>query len=158
MLCHDVLAMCLLLAARLRAVMSARSRSPCTPLLFINQPLVCTPALIQPLRACDRSRSSRSLLSLLYMSICLVLACVYACVRHALRAATESKTSNFDHEQIGTMGWQCPECNIQVERGSKDTSQCAVSHNYLRTRAILTLCKILHSSHCTVFFGVCVRF
>jgi hypothetical protein len=55
--------MCLLLAARLRAVMSARSRSPCTPLLFINQPLVCTPALIQPLRACapaiDRAAADR---------------------------------------------------------------------------------------------------
>ena len=74
---------------------------------------------------------------------------VYA---HALRAATESKASNFDHEQIGTMGWQCPGCNIQVEPGSADTSQCAVSHNYLRTRAILTLRQILHSSHCTVFF------
>ncbi len=74
---------------------------------------------------------------------------VYA---HALRAATESKTSNFDHEQIGTMEWQCPECNIQVEPRSADTSKCAVSHNYLRTRAILILCKILHSSHCTVFF------
>jgi hypothetical protein len=70
---------------------------------------------------------------------------------HALCAATESETSNFDHEQIGTMGWQCPECNIRVEPGSKDTSQCAVSHNYLRTRAILTLRQILHSSHCTVF-------
>ena len=71
---------------------------------------------------------------------------------HALRAATESETSNFDHEQIGTMGWNCKDCNIQVEPGSKDTSQCAVSHNYLRTRAILTLRQILHSSHCTVFF------
>jgi hypothetical protein len=50
------------------------------------------------------------------------------------------------------MGWQCPQCNIQVEAGSKNISQCAVSHNYLRTRAILTLRQILHSSHCTVFF------
>ncbi len=70
---------------------------------------------------------------------------------HALRAATETQTSNFDHEQINTMGWQCSECNIQGEYGSKDTSKCAVSHICLSTRAILTLCQILHISHCTVF-------
>ena len=75
LLCHDILAMCLLLAARLRAVMTARS---CTPLL-INQPHVFPHApLIQPLRACapaDRSRGSRSLLC---TNICL---CVRVCMR-----------------------------------------------------------------------------
>ena len=84
---------------------------------------------------------------------------VYA---HALRAATDSETSIFDHEQVGTvgtMGWQCRQCNIQVDRGSADTSKCAVSHNCLRIWAVLTLCKILNSSHCTVFFfRVCTRF
>jgi hypothetical protein len=45
------------------------------------------------------------------------------------------------------MGWQCPDCNIQVERGSGDTSECAVRHICLRTRAILTICQILHRSH-----------
>ena len=82
---------------------------------------------------------------------------VYA---HALSAAIDSETSIFDHEQVGTVGtmrWQCPQCNIQVDPGSADTSKCAVSHNCLRICAILTLCKILCSSHCTVFSSAYVR-
>ena len=117
-------------------------------LLLINQPLVFPHTSPYPatarLRDCasviDRAAAIAAVHEYLPM-----YTRVYA---HALRAATDSETSIFDHEQVGTMGWQCPECNIQVEPGSKDTSQCAVSHNYLRTRAILTLCKILHSSHC----------
>ena len=47
--------------------------------------------------------------------------------------------------------WQCPGCQIQIEFGAHDTSKCAVSHNCLRTRAVLTLCQNLHSSHSNVF-------
>jgi hypothetical protein len=86
-----------------------------------------------------------------------MFAYVYACVSHALRAATDSETSIFDHEQISIMGWTCPVCKIRVEPGDDDTSKCAVSNNCLRTRAILTLCQILHSSHGNVFSLAFVR-
>jgi hypothetical protein len=145
--------MYLLLTARLRAVMSARSRSPCTPLLLINQSLAFPHASPYPATARLRSIARQPIAAIAavheYFPVCTR---AYA---HALRAATESETSNFDHEQISTMGWKCPTCNIHVEPGSKDTSQCAVSH-CLRTRAILTLCKILHSSHCSFFISACV--
>ena len=75
---------------------------------------------------------------------------VYA---HALRAATDSETSIFDHEQVGPMGRQCADCNIQVDPGSADTSKCAVSHNCLRTRAILTFCQMKsYIAHTVLFF------
>ena len=128
----------------------------CMPLPLIHQSLAFPHASPYPATARLRSIAQQPIAAIAavheYLPVCTR---AYA---HALRAATESETSNFDHEQIGTMGWNCKDCNIQVEPGSKDTSQCAVSHNYLRTRAILTLRQILHSSQCTVFFGVCVRF
>ena len=59
---------------------------------------------------------------------------VYA---HALRAATDSVTSIFDHEQIAR-----PRISVLVVKSrSNDTSKCAVGHNCLRTRAVLTLCQ-----------------
>ena len=36
---------------------------------------------------------------------------------------------------------QCAGCQIQIEPGTDDTSKCVVSHNCLRTRAVLTLCQ-----------------
>ena len=122
----------------------------CMPLLLIHQSLAFPHASPYPATARLRSIARQPIAAIAavheYLPVCTR---AYA---HALRAATETQTSNFDHEQIGTMGWKCKDCNIQVEPGSEDTSQCAVSHNCLSTRAILTLCKILHSSHCTVFF------
>ena len=92
-LCHDIPVICLLLAARLRAVMTARS---CTPLLLINQPHVFPHApLIQPLRACAPAIDRAA-------AIADVHECLLICTRvyaHALRAATDSETSIFDHEQ-----------------------------------------------------------
>ena len=138
-------------AARLRVVMTARSRSP---LLLINQPLAFLHASPYPatarLRDCAPAIDRAAAIAAVHEYLPMYTR-VYA---HALRAATDSETSIFDHEQVGTMGWQCSVCNIQVDPGSVDTSKCAVSHNCLRTCAILTLCKILNSSHCTV----CTRF
>ena len=128
------------------------SCSPCTfPLM--NHSSLYKPALIQPLRDCAPAIDRAAAIAAVHEYL-LMYTRVYA---HALRAATESETSIFDHEQVGTMGWQCSVCNIQGEYDSADTSKCAVSHNCLRTRAILTLCKILHSSHCTVFSSAYVR-
>jgi hypothetical protein len=128
----------------------------CTPLLLIHQSLAFPHASPYPATARLRSIARQPIAAIAavheYLPVCTR---AYA---HALRAATESETSNFDHEQINTMGWQCSACNIQGEYGSKDTSKCVVSHICLSTRAILTLCQILHISHCTVFSSayVCV--
>jgi hypothetical protein len=122
----------------------------CMPLLLIHQSLAFPHASPYPATARLRSIARQPIAAIAavheYLPVCTR---AYA---HALCAATESETSNFDHEQIGTMGWQCAQCNIQVEYQSADTSKCAVSHNCLRTRAILTLCKILHSSYCMYCF------
>ena len=94
LLCHDVLAMCLVLAARLRVVMTARSY---TPLLLINQPLVFPHA--SPYPATVRLRACRSIAR---QPIAAVHDFLPVCTRvyaHALRDATDSETSIFDHEQ-----------------------------------------------------------
>ena len=107
----------------------------CTSLLLINQPLVFfTPP---PYPATARLRACRSIAR---QPIAAVHEYLPMCTRvyaHALRAATDSVTSIFDHEQIAR-----PRISVLVVKSrSNDTSKCAVGHNCLRTRAVLTLCQ-----------------